>query len=218
MEAIVRGHATTVYEAIFDVELSEEQEEALDRKLDGTGQESGNKADLRSISSIEGLVTSPLLNAATRSHSRSVRERDGSVLGGQVELASGQSDTLRPPRRQQTIEVRLNPDSFEPEDDLFSKPISRLARLFGPRIAIPVPENMINNASEPSLLSEQTLAGVRRLEVILEDTRNQRDTSMQRLKEEIEDIQVTLQIILQFPGLFFLHRFDKGESRLYSFH
>ena len=192
INAIVGGHTTTVYEAIFDVELSDDQQEAMYRQFDDFDDELRTKAILRSVSSMEEFTSSPLRRgAASRSRTRSPMKRDKSPAGGQIGLAPESPTPFRRPRRQETLRLRVNSEVAEPGGDSPSKPMSRLARLFNaPRLAVSASDNTMNTMMLSPPVSDEALAGIRRLETVLEGVRDLQNMPVQRLKEEIKDIQV----------------------------
>ena len=103
--------------------------------------------------------------------------------------------------RRPTLQVRMNPDEFDPEEDSSAQPTSRYARLVAlPRLTVSSSEATsvpaVNvaataDANFASAVSEEALAGIRRLETMLEEIHDLRGLPVQRLKEEIEDIQVS---------------------------
>ena len=103
--------------------------------------------------------------------------------------------------RRPTLQVRMNPDEFDPEEGSSAQPTSRYARLVAlPRLTVSSSEATsvpaVNvaataDANFASAVSEEALAGIRRLETMLEQIHDLRGLPVQRLKEEIEDIQVS---------------------------
>ena len=85
----------------------------------------------------------------------------------------------------------MNSEVAEPGGDSPSKPMSRLARLFNaPRLAVSASDNTMNTMMLSPPVSDEALAGIRRLETVLEGVRDMQTMPVQRLKEEIKDIQV----------------------------
>lgn len=182
IEAIVGSHSTTVYDAIFDVELSSDQKDAMFAEFDKYDEDT---TDMRSFSSTEELPASPLGRSYARSRTRSPRGRDVIIR----EPAGGNQTTPRR-ARQDSLRVQLIPDVFDTNYSP-TKPKSRLSRIFGaPRITASASDNTMNtlNATAvPPAISDDALASIRRLETALQDIR---ELPVQRLKEEMREVQV----------------------------
>ncbi|EJD07018.1 receptor-activated Ca2+-permeable cation channel [Fomitiporia mediterranea MF3/22] len=168
VEAIVGVRAHTLYDAIFDVDISEEQEFALFEDFS----EDDDEPALRSLASRENFRK----RQGTRTPSRR-RAQSASTTGTPDHLPS--PGAPRSPRR--------GPKEGVPADSRQTGGLvpglsnlrtpSPLARLFG------APQNTMGPASP---ISEEALAGVRRIENMLEGIR---DLPVHRLKDEMKELQ-----------------------------
>lgn len=179
IEAIVGSHSTTVYDAIFDVELSSDQKDAMFAEFDKFDEDT---TDMRSFSSTEDLPASP---SYARSRTRSPRGRDDIIREPTV---SNQATPRR--ARPDSLRVQLIPDEFDIHSSP-SKPKSRLSRIFGaPRITASASDNTMNtlNATAiPPSISDDALTSIRRVEAALQDIR---ELPVHRLQEEMREVQV----------------------------
>ena len=166
MEVLVGGHAHTVYDAIFDIELSDEQEQALFEGFTDDEDEEGPA--LRSVASREDIRR---------------RSRTESLHRPQSTSHPSSPGRLPSPRRRP--KESLTTDGGQPPVLPTLKAPSPLARLFAaPRIVTSVSDH---NGGLASPMTDETLAGVRRLETVLEGIR---DLPVHRLKDEIKELQV----------------------------
>lgn len=208
IEAIVGSHSTTVYDAIFDVELSSDQKDAMFAEFDKFDEDT---TDMRSLSSTEDLPASPLGRSYARSRTRSPRGRDVIIR----EPAGGNQTTPRR-ARQDSLRVQLIPDVFDTSP---TKPKSRLSRIFGaPRITASASDNTMNTliaTAVPPAISDDALASIRRLETALQDIR---ELPVQRLKEEMREVQVRCPLSLSILiGINWrMYRSDRAVSNLCS--
>ncbi|KAL5504342.1 hypothetical protein ACEPAH_8416 [Sanghuangporus vaninii] len=171
IEALVGGHAHTVYDAIFDIELSDEQEYALFEDLTDDEDEEGPA--LRSLASREDVCRRSRNQSLQRPQSTSHPSTPGGLPSPGVP---------RSPRRRH--KESLMADNGQPPTLPMLKTPSPLARLFaGPRIVTSVSER---NGGLASPMTDETLAGVRRLETVLEGIR---DLPVHRLKDELKELQ-----------------------------
>lgn len=188
LEAIVGSRSTTVYEAVFETELTREQEEAMyagagiDAYIDGS-------ADLRSVSSMEGIISTPLRRDLSRSRTRSPMRRNVSAVREPGALAPPATQiTPGQPLRPET--ARLNVDILD-QEDAPAKQTSRLSRLFeAQRLVASLSDTTVgalNPLPASPVVPEETFESLRRLESILVQIR---ELPVLRLKEEIKDVQV----------------------------
>ncbi|KAL5526362.1 hypothetical protein ACEPAF_8085 [Sanghuangporus sanghuang] len=171
VEVLVGGHAHTVYDAIFDIELSDEQEYTLFEDLTDDEDEEGPA--LRSLASREDVRRRSRNQSLQRPQSTSHPSTPGGLPSPGMP---------RSPRRRH--KESLTTDDGQPPTVPMLKTPSPLARLFaGPRIVTSVSER---NGGLASPMTDETLAGVRRLETVLEGIR---DLPVHRLKDEIKELQ-----------------------------
>lgn len=181
IEALVGSHSHTLYDAIFDVELTPEQEIELFNEFDD---EEEDALALRSAASRDSFY------AANRQRSESLtptkRRRNASAPRSNGAMTSSLSVS---PMRRPKESLQSNPEytsatSFPTVPTL--KAPSPLARLFGaPRLGVSTSENA--NGISPTV-SDDALAGIRKLENVLEGIR---DLPVQRLKDEMKELQVS---------------------------
>lgn len=184
VEALVGSHAHTVYDAIFDVELSAEQEQALFEGIDGDEDDEGPA--LRSLASRDSMRRRQ--DVRTRTPSRR-RDKSPTVPGSPGGLPS--PGVPHSPRR------RIQSDIGQAGKLLPGLPAlkapSPLARLFAvPRLVTSVSDTTVSPSSP---MAEEALAGVRKLETVLESIR---DLPVQRLKDEMKELQVRNEIYFNF--------------------
>lgn len=170
VEALVGAHAHTLYDAIFDIELTDEQEHELFEEI-----ENDETPALRSLASRESFRRRQTDGARTRTPSR---QRPLLSEPGSPDMAP--SPTRRKPK--ESLQTNYDGKGFN-----FStlKAPSPLARLFAvPRMAASTSDGQLT-----SPVAEEALAGVKKLETVLEGIR---DLPVSRLKDDIKDLQVSL--------------------------
>ena len=177
VEALVGSHPHTLYDAIFDIELSDEQEQALYE--DFSDGEDEDAPALRSLASRENVRRRP----GTRTPSRR-RMQSASHPSTPDRLPS----PLPPRSPLRRPKESLQSDNGQAGGLMPGLPViktrSPLARLFaGPRLVTSVSESTV---SPTSPMTEETLAGVRKLENVLEGIR---DLPVHRLKDEMKELQ-----------------------------
>ncbi|KAI5119644.1 hypothetical protein M0805_009005 [Coniferiporia weirii] len=174
VEALVGSNAHTLYDAIFDIELSDEQEHGL---FDGFDDFDDERPELRSLTSHENMRKGTRTRTPSRRRAISV---PGSPDGG---LPS--PGMPRSPRRRPKESITSNNEQTGGLGVPNLKEPSPLARLFGaPRLVMSASESSATVA--PVVITDETMAGVRRLEHVLEGIR---DLPVQRLKDEMKELQ-----------------------------
>lgn len=178
IEALVGSHAHTLYDAIFDIELSDEQEQALFEGFsDGEDEEA---PALRSLASCGSMRKRPGTRTPSRRRPQSASHPS---TPDRIPSPGAPRSPLRRPKESLPSDSGLT-GGLTPGLPLL-KTRSPLARLFaGPRIVTSMSESTV---SPTSPMVEETLAGVRKLETVLEGIR---DLPVHRLKDEMKELQV----------------------------
>ncbi|THH07159.1 hypothetical protein EW145_g3575 [Phellinidium pouzarii] len=172
VEALVGSHAHTLYDAVFDIELSNEQEQELLEDFDFNDDD--ERPALRSFTSRESM------RKGWRTRTPSRRRPTSIPVSPDNGLPSPRAP--RSPRRRPKDSIKSIGEQTGVFDKLTLKAPSPLTRLFGvPRLLASASEG-----TESPTMSEEALAGVRRLEHVLEGIR---DLPVQRLKDEMKDLQ-----------------------------
>ncbi|KAH8112747.1 receptor-activated Ca2+-permeable cation channel [Phellopilus nigrolimitatus] len=169
VEALIGTHAHTLYDAIFDVELSNEQEHELYEEFD----DEDDRPALRSLASRESM---PYRRARTLSRKRAI----STSVPESPERGLPSPGGPRSPRRRPKMSLQSNPEQAGGLG--LPKAPSPLTRLFsGPRLVTSFSDNTVAPG-----MTEDAIAGVRKLENVLEGIR---DLPVQKLKDEMKELQ-----------------------------
>lgn len=175
VEALVGSHAHTLYDAIFDIELSDEQEHGLfeDFEFD----DDDERPALRSLASRESMRKGWRTRTPSRRRPASIPVSPDNGLPS--------PGAPRSPRRRPKESITSIGEQTGALNVPTLKAPSPLTRLFGAT-------RLMASASESTVsptMGEEALAGVKRLEHVLEGIR---DLPVQRLKDEMKELQVNL--------------------------
>lgn len=177
VEAIVGTHAHTLYDAIFDVELSEELEHELYEEFEEMNEQEDTPA-LRSLTSRENIRSGNRERSGTRTRTPS-RPRPLSVS---IPNSPSPKPGMSPNRKAKESYM-----SIRSAGSGTLKAPSPLVRLFaGPRLSASMSENTV---APPPMIDDDTLAGIGRLEKLLDGIKN---LPAQKIRDEMKDLQVFL--------------------------
>lgn len=176
VETLVGSHAHTLYDAIFDIELSDELEHELYEEFD----DDDDAPALRSLASQEDLrrrnASFPRMRTPSRSRHLSV-----SIPNSPDRGLPSPGPGRAPMRRAKESITSLGSNGSGA-----LKAPSPLARLFGaPRLTASASENTVNASNS---FGEDTLAGINKLERLLDGIKN---LPAQKIRDEMKDLQAS---------------------------
>lgn len=185
VEVLVGVNSKSVHDAIFDVEMSEEAEDAL---LDELQLEDDDEPALRSLASRESIRWRQKSRTRTPS-SRRIRV-DTNLPPSPTSGVPSPEPPLSPrrQRRDTGLSLEIGPSGGLNVPNLQPQRSSPLARLFsGPRLMSPTSEITVVPPTD-SPMPDETAESMRRIEGVLDEIRS---LPIRGLKDEMKELQVS---------------------------